>query len=164
MKKIGLNISFLFLLALIQNVSFANLKYDPNDLDKFNSTNQCIGCDLSNSTLSGNHSKAILQSSNLTSSVIFNTFSQSDFTYVNGSHGSWSSTNFSYANFSNAILNATKFTWADLEFSNFSNAVVMGADFSQADLYGAKITSDQLATAASVCNAIFPDGTKGKCP
>ncbi len=160
----GLNISLLFLVATIQNVSFANLKYDPNDLDQFNKTNQCIGCDLSNSTLSGNHSKAILQKSNLTSSVIFNTFSQSDFSYVNGSHGSWSSTNFSYTNFSNATLNATKFTSADLEFSDFSNAVVISADFSQADLYGAKITSDQLATAASVCNAILPDGSKGQCP
>lgn len=46
----------------------------------------------------------------------------------------------------------------NLEFSDFTDAVAISVDFTADDLYGANITADQLATAASICNAIPPNG------
>ena len=136
------------------NAALANLKYDPADLDQFNNTNQCPGCDLSNAYLNGNHSQANLQGTNLTFATLSGNFSISNISDANGSQLYCKATNLSYTNFSNTILNKAVFYTANLEF----------ADFTAADLYGAKITADQLSTAASMCNAILPDGSIGKCP
>jgi hypothetical protein len=57
MKKI------LYLIGFINSFCYA-VGYAPTDLDKFNNTNVCSGCDLSGATLTGNHSHADLSNSN----------------------------------------------------------------------------------------------------
>lgn len=61
-----------------------------------------------------------------------------------------------------ALVNAN-FSYANLTDADFSNADIRGINFSGANLYGAKLTIEQLRTASSICNAILPDGSKGKC-
>ncbi len=45
---------------------------------------------------------------------------------------------------------------------NLNGAFVNG-DHRHADLVGAKISAQQLMDVRSICDAILPDGTKGKC-
>lgn len=122
----------------------ANLKYNPEQTDQFNKTNQCVGCDLSNASLYGNHSQANLDKANLSGAGADNM-------------------NLSEALITNANLTKTNFANSNLSAANFTGSVLIDADLSDTDLYQAVISTEQLAQASSVCRAILPDGSKGKC-
>lgn len=69
----------------------------------------------------------------------------------------------SYSNFSGAKLNSANLIDDNLTNADFTGASVIGANFTNSILYQAKISAQQLATALSVCDAILPDGSRGKC-
>lgn len=132
--------------VLIASQAYAdNLRYSVSDLEKFETTNVCKSCDLSSAALKSYHSWADLTNSNLsnmTSNAPINLF-----------HAVLIGTNLTRANLK----------YAELSQADFTSAAVYGADFSYANLYKSTITPEQLAGAASICNAILPDGSKGQC-
>lgn len=149
---------------LISTTVAAKTLYNPTQLTQFQNTNKCSGCDLSNAAIYGNHSGAYLSNANLTGLVTDPCdLSQSNFSGANLS-GSKINANLSYANFHNAILTNAFFYNDNLEFADFTGAFMKDMNLSGADLYGAKITPTQLADVKTVCNAILPDGSRGKCP
>jgi uncharacterized protein YjbI with pentapeptide repeats len=155
---------FALSVLFISAAAFSKITYNPADLDRFINTNQCPHCDLSGAAIGGNHSKALLAGANLTGFMTDPVIlSYSDLSGANLSHASLSNANLSYASFQNAFIIQARFCGSNMEFADFTGAIINDADFSFADLYGAKITSDQLARASSICNAILPDGLKGKC-
>ncbi len=131
---------------LLMNVSsaLAKVTYNQNQLQQFIQTNQCPGCDLSSANLTGNHSQANLDKANL---------SETTASYMN----------LSEATLTNANMTNTDLRASNLSSANFSGSALFGANLAGANLYKATITTEQLAQATSVCGAIMPDGTKGKC-
>ena len=45
-------------LSLLSTLAYASPKFNEQQLSQFEETNQCVNCDLSGATLTGNHSKA----------------------------------------------------------------------------------------------------------
>jgi uncharacterized protein YjbI with pentapeptide repeats len=158
----------LLIALLASGNAYANLKYNQAQLQQFSQTNQCPKCDLSGAILYygivTNHSNCILTNANLTTaSGGAMIFSNCDFSGSNDASTDYSMSNLSYADFTNSDLTGTNFSNAILTNANFSGAIVTNASFVAANLYQANITTSQLATAASVCGAILPDGSKGAC-
>ena len=122
----------------------ANLRFNQDDVQKFNTTNSCVNCDLSNAQLNGDHSQVNLTGANLSN--------------AKGSYINLSQTILINANLSNSYFSSANFSQAD-----FSGAAIYQADFSYANLYKAKMTLEQLSQLKSVCNATLPDGSKGLC-
>ncbi len=144
MKHIN-QVLFLGLSLCLITISYAeNLTFNPADLQKFNTTNSCVECDLSNASLSGNHSQANLTDTNLSSSI-------GDF--INLSEAVLIGTN----------LTNSRFIKANFSQADFSNAALYQADFSNANLYKAKMTTEQISQLKSVCNATLPNGSMGPC-
>ena len=69
----------------------------------------------------------------------------------------------SYSTFTNANLSGAQLNSDNFTSVNFTGANVSGANFTSAILYKAKISKSQLASAGTLCDAILPDGSKGKC-
>ena len=183
------NILLLIFILLISSVTLADLKYNPVQLDQFAMTNQCPDCDLSGAVLTykmvKNHSQANLRGTNLTGALVDSgaNFSQADFSLVKASCLDLGGANLSYAVFkgadmssavlndtdmsgvdlSNAILNKANLNNATLTKADFRDAVLIGASLHLANLYRSNITPEQIQQATTVCDAILPDGTKGKC-
>lgn len=144
------------------NALAANL-YNPDQLSQFNATNQCVSCNLSGATLSGNHSDAALITTNLTGSKGSGTFSATNFSGSNLSSADWNHVNLSYAQLSFIPLIKTNFSGADLSFANFEGSNTNDAIFDGANLYSSNISQQQLDSAASYCWATLPNGTKKNC-
>lgn len=157
--KIGIQ----FVLIIFTGNVFANIQYNPTQLQQFLQTNQCPGCDLSSEGFSGNHSDANLSNAILTNTGVNGCYTHSDISGANLSDSTWQA-NLSYVSFQNAILVNADFGGSNLEYTDFTGATVNGISLQDTDLFAAKITSQQLALATSVCGARLPDGTKGKCP
>lgn len=137
--------------------------YDHADLKKFEETNSCMNCNLADIPIySRDHQHANLEGTNFSKSVLYGDYTRANFMRTVAINSDFEGT-FSEVKFNNAILINARFVSINLTGSDFTNANVSGANFSGALLYGAKITEDQLATAKSVCNAILPGGSKGKC-
>jgi len=141
-KVLSFGLSFCFYLG--SSAYANNLAFNQDDVQKFNATNACVDCDLSNASLYGNHSQANLSGANLSN--------------ASGSYINLSQANLQTANLTNATFNAANFSEAD-----FTGAGVYQADFGSANLYKAKITPEQLSQVKSLCNATLPDGSKGSC-
>ncbi len=78
-------------------------------------------------------------------------------------HVNWPAANLAGARLRGANLTYASLQGANLEEANLSDALLSHADFSDANLFGAIVSDEQLATTASVCNAILPDGSLGAC-
>ncbi len=145
---------------MISTVGYAKPNYDASDLKKFQETNACRNCNLSNASVYGDHRHADLVGANISDASFHGDNTMADFSNVVGTKAYISDG--SEAKFINAVLIDASF---DGNFTNadFSNAVVRGASFSHTNLYGAKISAQQLMDVRSICDAILPDGTKGKC-
>ncbi len=165
--KTSKNISIVTLLGAMafSAAAFASERvgYVQTDLEKFNATHQCPGCDLSAATIKGNYSSANLKNANLSESQFAGDFSQTNFSKANLSNTSFIGASMSEAKFNHALLLNTDLSVTDLSLSDFTDAQVIGVNFAAANLYGAKITPEQLAKARSVCGATLPDGSTGKC-
>ncbi len=150
------------LLALtlsITHLAQAAIRYDQEEAKKFNETNQCVGCNLSNGYFS-DHRKANLEHANLSGASFSGDNTKSDYTNVNGIQATFS--NGSEAKFNNAVLIDARFG-GNFTYADFTDANLQGADLANVNLFGAKITDQQLQQARTVCNAILPDGLKGSC-
>ncbi|MCP4473512.1 MAG: pentapeptide repeat-containing protein [Gammaproteobacteria bacterium] len=164
MKKF-IKLSPLLLLFISFSV-FAKVGYKPEDVEQFNSTGQCPGCDLSGYHGLSTEAKGSmdLQGAILVRSSMLNTSRQySDFSNVFGVDFSYTYADLSYSNFSNANFSNASLYHDNFTGSDFSGADVTNADFDDSILYKCKISQAQLDSASSICDAILPDGSKGKC-
>lgn len=163
MKKI---LAILILLPLLAD---ANLNYNQAQLAQYAQTNQCPNCDLSGAALAyagvWNHNGTILTNANLSGAATDqgNSFQNGDFSGAIMSSIILTGCKLLYANLTGAILVRADLSGANFSYANFTNAAIFGADLSRANLYHSNITPQQLASAASICNATLPDGTIGKC-
>jgi len=157
MKKL-LSMSVILFCASVTVCAAAN--YDPTDVKKFKEINSCPSCNLSGASIYDNHQHANLTNANLSNADLQGDYTLADFSGANAVGVEISSA--SGAKFVDATLIKGRlrgnFTDAD-----FSNANVSAADFSNANLYHAKLTNQQLSSARTICDAILPDGTTGKC-
>jgi len=159
-------LSKLFLVSLLISVistkADARMAYIPAQLEQFEKTGICVGCDLSEASFySHSHDNA-----NLTNSLLV----KADFTYAHFYTSNFSNAQMMYANFyefkasgsdfSSANLTGVNFRNANLSSCNFTGAILNQADLSYADLARANISENQLASAKSLSCAIMPDGTK----
>jgi uncharacterized protein YjbI with pentapeptide repeats len=133
----------LIALSIISGASYS-LDYRPSDLETFEKTNICINCDLSNANFTGNHSQARLDNTNLSGALCYGI-------------------NLSAAILTHANLTNSKFGGSNFSGADFEGAVLFKANFAQTNLYQANISQAQLAQLSSVCDAILPDGSTGKC-
>lgn len=162
MKKIA----YVFLATLF--CSFAVLAkdyYNPTQLQQFETTGSCLGCDLTSTDINVNYGVETpfnLQGANLSGSTIeMSNDTLSNFSSVIAIESSFAGSSYSQADFKNAVLINATFQNADLSYSDFTGANVTGSDFSYANLYGSQ--GINFSVVASVCHAIMPDGSKGEC-
>ena len=144
MKKISILISAIFL-ALTFSSTYAAPSYNNKHLEKFENTNACPRCDLSNALISENHSGANLASANLSN--------------INLSENNLK------INLSGANLTNVNFSGANLIQANLSGADLTGAHFDGAYLYGANLyhATGVALSHVDVCNVILPNGELGSC-
>ena len=156
-------------LLLSSSLAFASFSSKPSDVKKFEATGQCPSCDLSGyQMLATNATGSMdLQGADLIKTFILMPIKtnrqNSNFSNVMGTSMNYANADLSYSNFTNA-----KLSHAQLESDNFTGVDFTGADlstvnFTSSILYKAKISKAQLASVASLCDAILPDGSKGKC-
>lgn len=152
------------ILALMLNSSFnlayAGASYIPADLDRFEKTHTCIGCDLSEVKLTwGDYSSANFTNSLLVKATLCADFYTTNFT---GAKLMYSHIHIqgSGSNFSGADLTGASVINSNLTSSNFSGANLTGVDFTDTNLAGSNLTQAQLASTQSLSCAILPDGTR----
>lgn len=138
----------LITLAIVGTVAgYAHAKalYNPSQLEHFEQTNECVGCDLSSARITPNHSGANLERANL-----------SNLAEKPGSGElNLSSANLKNANLSNAYLEFANLSYADLTGAHLDGAYVRYANFAGA-------VGVDLKNAAGVCSVILPDGSLTK--
>jgi uncharacterized protein YjbI with pentapeptide repeats len=78
-------------------------------------------------------------------------------------HVNWSDANLYGARLRGANLSYASLIGADLQYANLTDALLSHADLTNANLLGALVSDEQLANAASICNAVLPDGSIGYC-
>lgn len=163
--KMVLKTIFIVVGLLSQCSVYAKVQYNPTDYQKFENTSDCPNCNLSDAPLYGSHQNANISGANLSGAIDAGNddYTESNFSNVKGMQMSFISDDLSQVNFSNAVLLRANFENSNLSYTDFTNANVQGVHFNKAILYGAKITAAQLLSAASVCDAILPDGSTGKC-
>jgi uncharacterized protein YjbI with pentapeptide repeats len=150
----------IFLLATTVSAVNANPTYIPSQLEQFEKTGICIGCDLSEANLNShnnaNLTNALLVKANITRSTFYTSnFSGAQMMYANLYNLKASGSNFNSTNLTGANLSS-----ANLSSCDFSGAILSQADLSNADLARANISVHQLASAKSLSCAIMPDGTR----
>jgi hypothetical protein len=151
---------------LLMGISMASINvYTPDQETQFTETGVCVGCDLTSTVLSTNSDVQTpynLENSNISNSTYANSNNTlSNFGNIVAIQTSFVGRNYSQVNFESAILIEANFRKAVLTNANFTNANVRDATFEMANLYGA--IGIDFASVKSVCDAIMPDGSKGKC-
>jgi uncharacterized protein YjbI with pentapeptide repeats len=156
MRKIFLGLSYCLLYTLNAQA------YDPDQLEQFNKTGICPGCDLSRTHIDFYNSNHVnLENAILTEATLdYSKFPNGSF---NGAH--LLSASLIGGNFSGSSFRQSNLTDANLYNSNFSRSDFTGANLNEANfshtvLIAAKITQEQLATIKSLSCAIMPDGTR----
>ncbi len=154
LKKIFPSLLFMF------SINSYAMQYIPADLEQFEKTGKCIGCDLSevglNSHDNADLSNALLIRANLAYIHLYaSNFSHAQMMYANLDNLKASGSNFESANLTGASLRSVNFSSCNLTAVNFTNA-----DLSYADLARANVNIDQLATAKSLHCTIMPDGSR----
>lgn len=149
-------------LSCVAGVSQA---YVDAHVQQYANTASCASCDLSGVELinwaktsgqlqSVNLSRANLSLSNL-ANTNFSSAIMTDAKFVN--------TNFAGSNFTGANLTFADLMGANLVSTDLSNARFYGASLTKANLYGSNFTEKQGLTAANICHAIMPNGTRAAC-
>lgn len=161
MRNIGIGLFFSILVFGISFTGYANLRYDPNQLKQFESTNKCPNCDLTEIYIPfEKHDNAILTNALLTKSTLGTSFANSDFSHANMVDTYASNTMFSGSNFTDANLEHSSLSHSNCSRVNFTGANLSDVDFSYANLIQATVTSEQLSTVKSLSCAIMPNGTQ----
>lgn len=177
--KIVISITVL-LSSLISAGAYANMGFLPDDVAKLNKTKVCVACDLTGKSFYDDYNNVDLHDSML-NRASFNAINNANLSHCNmikikiesatGSNFTGSDLrranliygNLSSANFTNANLEGTDLRNANLSGANFDNALLSGADLSYTDLMTTNITDAQLKVVKSLCHAILPDGSEGRC-
>lgn len=166
--------------SFVANVLFALPYSNPEHLEQFNATNQCVLCDLSGANLAWTkHQKAELFHADLSRALLKSAFfgeanfahaslidamaSNAHFTLAvfdeaNLSRMNARSSYFSGASFKNANLYQANFSRANLSNADLSQAVLKDVDFSHAILIGAHLTAEQLKEIKNLECAVLPNG------
>lgn len=142
------------------NITYAAAAYIPADLEKFEKTHSCIGCDLSEVKLTwGDYSSADFTNSLLVKATLCADFYTTNFSgarlMYSHIHIQASGSNFAGADLTGASMINSNFT-----SSNFKGAKLTGADLTDTNLAGTNLTPEQLASTQSLSCAILPDGTR----
>lgn len=143
MKKISLLILASFITS-VSLMSYAKASFKDDELEHFEITNHCSGCDLSSAALTSNHSGAILDNANLSN------------VYTTQNHLNLSQAHLQNANLTGAWLPGANFSQADLTGAVFAGAFLRGANF-----YGAMGVN--LKNAAEACDIVAPNGVYIAC-
>ncbi|MFZ2314537.1 MAG: pentapeptide repeat-containing protein [Gammaproteobacteria bacterium] len=146
--------------GLSLNTVYASAAYIPADLEKFEKTHSCVGCDLSEVKLTwGDYSSADFTNALLVKATLCADFYTTNFTgarlMYSHIHIQASGSNFSGADLTGASLINSNFT-----SSNFKGAKLTGADLTDTNLASTNLTPEQLASAESLSCAILPDGSQ----
>lgn len=136
-------------LALVFSSAYATKFYNTKDVAKFEKTNKCPGCDLSDATLSQNHSGAMLSNANLSNINMY------------GDEGKNVRINLSDANLTNANLSGANLTQANFSGADLTGAHLDGAYVAAANFYGAK--GVDLSRVHELWCVILPNGETSKC-
>jgi uncharacterized protein YjbI with pentapeptide repeats len=144
MKKINSVLTALAIASLTLS-AHAKSQFSPEQLEQFERTNKCSGCDLSGAQLSLNHSQAVLDNANLSGIYFIRPIG------INFSQGLLTN-----ANLSGAYLVSANFSQANLSGAHFDGAQLNGANF-----YGAKGVN--LKNAANICDVTAADGSQLNC-
>lgn len=160
---ISLKNTCIALSLIMSTASFAAVSYSPDQLAQFELTNQCNNCDLSGATLWGNHSGAVLATTNLTGVHASGTFAYANFSGSNLSSSNWEIVNLSNAQLAYIPLINANFFAANLSYANFEGANTQYANFGFANLYGSNISQQQLDNSVNYCGAILPSGARKNC-
>jgi uncharacterized protein YjbI with pentapeptide repeats len=139
---------------------FAHANYDTDDEKKFDKTNSCSNCNLSNASIYGSHQHAYLEGANISNASLQGDYTRADFSNVLGVKAYLHDA--SEAKFINGVFIEARFN-GNFTNADFTNANLHGADMSNTNLYGARISTQQLIDVKSLCDAILPDGRKGMC-
>ncbi len=150
-------------LLILSTTAFA---YTPAQLLQFQNTGTCPGCDLSNAYLIVTNMNIVspynLQGANISDST-YETQNNtgSNFSNIIAFNTAFDGYSFTQSNFQNALLKNAIFANTNLQYADFTGADITGANFNNANLYRAKGLN--LTASNTVCNAILPDGSTGKC-
>lgn len=134
--------------------------FAPEDEKKFNITNECLNCDLTQSDFrSETHNNANLAGSLMVNAQLDNAhFNQANFHGVNFQYVHASHLEARNCNFTHAILSNSDLSESFLSNCDFSDADLNNVNFSHANLYKTKISNDQLKQTNNLTCAILPDG------
>ena len=141
----------------------AALAYNPSQLEQFKKTGSCPDCDLIGATVYVNVEPPFnLHDARVSGSrMSLHNADGSDFSGLVAIRSKFDNEIYADVNFKGSVLIQASFYNAKLSGDDFTGADVSGADFELADLY--KSTGIDFTKVASVCNAIMPDGSVGKC-
>lgn len=167
-----------FLTLLLPMFAFA-VTYNPDQLTQFKTTGQCPGCNLTDASINGSYIQANLQQAALTEASFSGKLQKTNFIGANmvntifavqdGQEDDFSEANmtsismkgdFSGSSFKNAILSGSNLASSNFSYADFSGANLSGVNLNYSDLIHATVTTEQLASVASLDCTIMPDGTK----
>ncbi|OGT37891.1 MAG: hypothetical protein A3F12_07125 [Gammaproteobacteria bacterium RIFCSPHIGHO2_12_FULL_38_14] len=155
MNKIGNK--FIFLSTLF-SFSVYGAQYIPLDLEQFQKTGVCVGCDLSEASLSSHDNANLEQSLLVKVSMEYGHFYTSNFSYAQMMFATLDNAKFSGSKFVFTDLTGADFHYANLSSCDFTGANLAGANLDYADLVRARISDEQLAQAISLNCTLLPDG------
>jgi uncharacterized protein YjbI with pentapeptide repeats len=156
MKKILFAVLHLFLFSN----AYAHVNYIPSQLDQFQKTGICEGCDLSEANLESRTNADLRGALLVKSSFRWGSFYSSDFTSAKMMYSKAESASFSGSKFVGTDLTGASLSYGNFTSCDFTDANLEGADLSHADLAWAALTPAQLAQAKTLSCAILPDGTR----
>ncbi len=136
--------------------------YVEQDVNTFNNTSKCNGCDLSGMYIGGNHPGASLINTILDNSTLVANLTRCDLSNASMNHVTADGV-FSHCNVRNAQMTQSRFFNADFSNAGLTGAILSHSYFDGANFLGAKISNQQLSTASSTCDAILPDGSIAAC-
>ena len=159
--------SFIFIFLIISIIApalRANPASIPSQLEQFQKTGSCVGCDLSEANLSwSNHNNANLSSALLVKIYLnYAAVNSSNFSHAQIMYANLRDTQASGSNFSAADLTGADLSYANLSSANLSDANLNNANFTYADLARAVVSEKQLTMVKSLSCTIMPDGTRHK--
>jgi len=152
----------LLLSVIIPITTTAEQPYIPSQLEHFEKTGTCVGCDLSEANLAwSKHNDANLSQALLVKIALnYAAFNSANFSHAQIMYANLRDLQASGSNFSSADLTGSDLSYANLSSANLIEASFTNANLANADLARAFVTEKQLAAAKSLSCAIMPDGTR----
>jgi uncharacterized protein YjbI with pentapeptide repeats len=146
--------------TIISTMTNAKPVYIPAQLDQFEKTGICVGCDLSEAHLRS-HSNANLSNALIVKADLsFTSFYTSNFSGAQMMYAHLYSFKASGSNFNSTNLTGADLSNANLSSCDFTGSILAQADLSDANLARATISDSQLASVKSLSCTIMPNGER----